>query len=340
MPTSVRAYAKINLGLYIGACRPDGFHELRTIYQTMDMCDTVRVTTASGTGIEVRCKNPSVPQNETNTCWRVADRVLRALKQRRRVVIQIEKNLPVQGGLGAGSSNAAATLLALERELGGVLSPEEKFSIACEIGSDVPLFLVGGTVLGIGHGEQVFPLPDLPPLALVVATPNVGVSTPDAFAAWDKLMEHEQAALTPDSPASRMNVFSHSMFVWLAGSLSGVPVKDRDRAENVTPERAKAARSGGSEPTPLLDLVRAGIENDFERVVFPQHPELREVKRVLEREGAKYASLSGSGSALFGVFETPEAALQAAAKLSGKGIPAHATKTLGRQQYWKQMFGD
>ena len=348
MPTSVRAYAKINLGLYIGPRREDGFHELRTVYQTVDAYDTVRVAAGSGTGIEIRCKNPNVPSDESNTCWRMAERVLRALKQRRRVVIQIEKNLPVQGGLGAGSSNAASAMLALERELGQALSPEDKISIAAEIGSDVPLFLVGGTVLGIGHGEQVLPLPDLPPLEVVIATPAVGVSTPHAFADWDALMASERAALTPGNPASRIDVFSHSMFVWLAGSLSGVPVKDRDRAENVTPERAlrlrsgqaPGARYGGAQPTPLLDLVRAGIENDFERVVFPQYPELREVKRVLERAGARYASLSGSGSALFGLFETPEAAQQAAVVVNEKGIPARATKTLSRDQYWKQVSGD
>ena len=110
------------------------------------------------------------------------------------------------------------------------------------------------------------------------------------------------------------------MFAWLAGSLSGVPVKHRDRAE-----------------TPLLDLVRAGIENDFERVVFPQYPELREVKRVLEREGARYASLSGSGSALYGIFDSPEAAEQAAAALRAKGIEARTTRTLTRQEYWKNF---
>jgi 4-diphosphocytidyl-2-C-methyl-D-erythritol kinase len=320
MPTSVRAYAKINLGLYIGPRRPDGFHELRTVYQTIDMWDVIRVTAGAGTGIEIRCKNPAVPQDESNTCWRVTERVMRALKQRRRVLIQIEKNLSVQGGLGAGSSNAVATMLALERELGTALSPEDRLAIASEIGSDVPLFLVGGTILGIGHGEQVFPLPDLAPLAMVIVTPGIGISTPKAFADWDTLTASDQAALTPGMPASRMDVFSHSLFVWLAGSLSGVPVKDRDRAE-----------------TPLLDLVRAGIENDFERVVFPQYPELREVKRVLEREGAKYASLSGSGSALYGIFETPEAAQQAAGKLSQKGVAAQATGMLGRGEYWRQM---
>ena len=340
MPTSVRAYAKINLGLYIGPTRPDRFHELRTVYQTIDLYDSVRVSVGPGTGIEIRCKNPQVPKDESNTCWRIAERVMKALKQRKRVLIQIEKNLPVQGGLGAGSSDAVATMVALERELEAPLSPDDKLAIASEVGSDLPLFLVGGTVLGIGHGEQVLPLPDLPPLALTVGTPEIGVSTPRAFADWDALLAGEQAALTTRDAASRIDVFSRSMFAWLAGSLSGVPVKDRDRAENVTPERAKAARSGGSEETPLLDLVRAGIENDFERVVFPQYPELREVKRVLEREGAKYASLSGSGSALYGIFETADSAEQAAAALKAKGIAARATTTLGRQQYWKRVFGD
>jgi len=321
MPTTLRAFAKINLGLYIGPRRADGFHELRTVYQTVETHDAVRVSAGPGTGVEIRCKHPQVPQDESNTCWRVAERVMKTLKQRRRVVIQIEKNLPVQGGLGAGSSDAAATMLALERELAQPLSPDDKLAIASEIGSDVPLFLIGGTVLGIGHGEQVLPLPDLPLLPLVIATPNVGVSTPQAFADWDSLVATESASLTTGSVPGRIDVFSRSMFAWLAGSLSGVPVKDRDRAE-----------------TPLLDLVRAGIENDFERVVFPQYPELREVKRVLERQGAKYASLSGSGAALYGMFESFEKAGHAAGALNAKGIEARATTTLSRQQYWTRIY--
>ena len=320
MPTTLRAFAKINLGLYIGPRRADGFHELRTVYQTLDVYDSVRVSAGPGTGIEIRCQNPQVPRDETNTCWRIAERVMKALKLRRRVVIEIEKNLPVQGGLGAGSSDATATMLALLRELGLPLSAGDKLAIATEIGSDVPLFLVGGTVLGIGHGEQVLPLPDSPPMAVALATPSVGVSTPKAFADWDTLAASENAALTPGRVASRIEVFSCSMFAWLAGSLSGVPVKDRDRAE-----------------TPLLDLVRAGIENDFERVVFPQYPELREVKRVLEREGASYASMSGSGSALYGIFDSPAAAKQAASALRAKGIEARAARTLTRQEYWKNL---
>jgi 4-diphosphocytidyl-2-C-methyl-D-erythritol kinase len=321
MPSALRAFAKINLGLYIGPRRADGFHELRTVYQTVDVYDSLCVSAGPGTGIEIHCNHPQVPRDESNTCWQVAERVMRALKQRRRVVIQIEKNLPVQGGLGAGSSDAVATMLALERELSLPLSTDDKLAIAAGIGSDVPLFLVGGAVLGIGHGEQVLPLPDLPPLALAIATPNVGVSTPKAFADWDSLAVSDNAALTPGSVAGRMDGFSRSMFAWLAGSLSGVPVQDRNQAE-----------------TPLLDFVRAGIENDFERVVFPQYPELREVKRVLEREGARYASLSGSGSALYGIFDSVQAAEQAVAALKAKGIEARAARTLNRTEYWKQMF--
>lgn len=321
MPTTARAFAKINLGLYIGPLRASGFHELRTIYQTIALHDTVRLTIGSGTGIEIRSKHPGVPLDESNTCWRVTERVMRTLKQRGKVVIQIDKKLPVQGGLGAASSDAVATLLALERELQVPLPSEDKLAIAAEVGSDLPLFLVGGTVLGAGRGEEVFPLPDLPPMALLVVTPEVGVSTPKAFADWDALAATEGATLTGESGAARMNVFSRSVFAWLTGSLSGVPAKGRDRAE-----------------TPLLDLVRAGIENDFERVVFPQYPELREVKRVLEREGAKYASLSGSGSTLYGLFETSEAAEQAAARLNAQALPAQTTTMLTRCAYWKQVF--
>src|ERR1041385_9113227 len=157
MATSVRSFAKSNLGLKIGPLREDGFHELRTIYQTVALSDQVRVDVSKGLGIEIVCKNSRVPDDESNTCWRVADRILRSLKVRGKVRIAIEKRLPVQGGLGAASSNAVATMLALEKELKRPLAPEERLRIASEVGSDLPLFLVGGTVLGTGRGEQVYP---------------------------------------------------------------------------------------------------------------------------------------------------------------------------------------
>src|SRR6476659_9023902 len=210
MATSVRSFAKINLGLKIGPLREDGFHELRTIYQTVALSDQVRVDVSKGLGIEIACKDPRVPADESNTCWRVADRILRSLKVRSKVRITIEKRLPVQGGLGAASSNAVATMLALEKELKQQLTPEERLRIAAEVGSDLPLFLVGGTVLGTGRGEQVYPLEDLPSLPCVVATPEVGVSTPAAFADWDKQWTAKPAdlKLTSQNGSDRMNTFS------------------------------------------------------------------------------------------------------------------------------------
>ena len=117
MTVTVRSFAKINLGLCIGALRPDGFHHLRTVYQTIALHDIIRVQVARGSGIEIQCDDPRVPTDQDNTCYRMVERVMAALHARGRVTISIEKRLPVQGGLGAGSGNAVATLLALERAL-------------------------------------------------------------------------------------------------------------------------------------------------------------------------------------------------------------------------------
>jgi 4-diphosphocytidyl-2-C-methyl-D-erythritol kinase len=366
---AVRSFAKINLGLKIGALRADRFHELRTVYQTIALHDVVRVDVQPGSGIEIRCNDPRVPLDRSNTCYKVAERVLQGLRpspkavysgtaeavpfqnaapdgtakavpfqnQSRqtarvgKVVIQIDKRLPVQGGLGAASSNAVATMLGLQRALGVEFSTEEKLRIAADIGSDLPLFLVGGTVLGVGRGQEVHPLPDLPTAHLVVVTPPVGVSTPAAFARWDEMAARD-VELTGVDAAGTINKLGQGVFDWPNDNIfsqaasasepaSGVPAMGGDRAETL-----------------LLDLVRAGIENDFERVVFPEYPELHEVKRVLEREGAHYASLSGSGSALYGLFASGEEAQAAAARMTSAGHSAVATTTLTRDQYWRQIF--
>ncbi len=341
MSIAIRSFAKINLGLKIGAARPDGFHELRTIYQTIALHDVVCVEVQRGDGIEIRCGDPQVPCDATNTCYKVAERVMRAGNASGRVVITIAKQLPVQGGMGAASSNAIATMMGLEHELHVSIPSNEKLRIAAEVGSDLPLFLIGGTVLGVDRGQEVYALQDLPPIHLVVVTPPVAVSTPKAFAQWDAMLKSigtaesinaaadsmDQPALTAPSATGTINTFSQSVFAWLekvfplqVRPASGVPASGGDRAE-----------------TPLLDLVRTGIENDFERVVFPEYPELREVKRVLEREGAQYASLSGSGSTLYGLFASTAEAESAAQRMSAAGHAAVATSTLARAEYWKQL---
>ena len=313
MPISVRSFAKINLGLRIGPRRPDGFHDLLTIYQTIGLHDQICVSVERGTGIEIRCSNPKVPTDRSNTCFRIVKLALDALKIKTRVVIDIEKKLPIQGGLGGASSNAVATLLALERALKKSLPAAERLRIAAEVGSDLPLFLVGGAVLGLGRGEQVYPLPDFPATACVIVTPQVGVSTPKAFAAWDR-------KLTLSAPSDRMVELGRELSSQLSEIYSGAPFR-RGRREN-----------------PLFELVRTGIQNDFEQVVFPEYPELSEVKHALERAGAKYASLSGSGSTVYGLFASKAAARLAAAKLSKQGWAAQATVTQSRTQYWSGLW--
>jgi len=198
MTVSVRSFAKINLGLYIGAARADGYHDLRTIYQTIALHDVIRVSvernSGRGRGIEIVCADPRVPLDSSNTCYRIAELVLDELGTKGNVTVEIEKRLPVQGGLGAASSNGVATMLGLERALRKKLSGLARMRIAAEVGSDLPQFLVGGTSLGVGRGEEVYPLPDLPSIAMVIVTPEVGVSTPRAFADWDELVRRGDVA--------------------------------------------------------------------------------------------------------------------------------------------------
>jgi len=263
--------------------------------------------------------------------------------------------------------------------------------IAAAVGSDLPLFVIGGAVLGLGRGEQVFPLPDFPPTACVVVTPAIGVSTPRAFQEWDRiqgLTEFSSAAdnaapstgsgrglkggsstgvvdgsvlssegraslrlaqtdegvrhhtntgrtdegvrhhtssekLTVPSSSYRIGELGYCLSAWLSEWYSGAPSKLR----------------GGRAGNPLLALVRAGIENDFEQVVFPEHPELGEVKRALVRAGAKYASMSGSGSTLYGMFVSRRAAAVAVGTLRKAGWTAQATLTLTRAGYWRRVYG-
>jgi 4-diphosphocytidyl-2-C-methyl-D-erythritol kinase len=343
MPVTLRSFAKINLGLAIGLARPDGFHALATVYQTIALHDLVTVAArrAQATRITLTSNDERVPSDARNTAWQMVERALARMDVAAEVAIHIEKRLPVQGGLGAGSGNAVAALLGLERELGVALSADDRMRVAAEVGSDVPLFLLGGAVLGLGRGELVSPLPDLPAMPCVVAVPELGVSTPAAFREWDA----RHSALTPAASADRLERLSRSVSAaWGQPHSSGV--SRAAVSEGIS--EADAAHKGDLAETPLLALVRTGMANDFEEVVFAQYPSLADIVRVLQASGqadfdpsgdaALYAALSGSGSALFGLYASGEAADRAAGRLRDRGIVALRTETLPREQYWRTMW--
>jgi 4-diphosphocytidyl-2-C-methyl-D-erythritol kinase len=269
----------------------------------------------------------------------MAERVLAAMGISADVHIHLEKRLPVQGGIGAGSANAVAALLGIEAELGRRLPEHERFRIAAEVGSDVPLFLIGGTVLGTGRGEVVAQLRDLPPTECVLALPDVGVSTPQAYRDWDALQgtghsvhgsgdgEHQAGSgLTRPEGSDRLETLSRA--------LSAALGPDSTNSSGVS--------AAGGDLAPLEALVRTGIENDFEEVVFRQYPFLGTIKRVLgapghPEEAAVCAALSGSGSALFGLYRTPAAAQAAEERLAKEGIRSLRTKTLPRAEYGRLL---
>jgi 4-diphosphocytidyl-2-C-methyl-D-erythritol kinase len=349
MPSTVRSFSKINLGLAIGPVRADGFHGLTTLYQTLAAHDlvTVALQPSAVPRITLTSNNPRVPASangsaERNTAFKAVRLALESLGATAEASIHIEKRLPIQGGMGAGSANAAAALIALDQELKthgmARLSGPEKLRIAAEVGSDVPLFLIGGTVLGIGRGEEVSPMPDLPVTRCVMALPEIGVSTPQAFRDWDA----RQGTKSPDSlthpgPSSTLKELSRSLAsVFDEPHSSGVSALGEDLAENSTDTVV-------GKKNPLLALVRTGIENDFEKVVFPQNPLFGEIKRTLADSdtpelAAVYAALSGSGSALFGLYATEAAANAAEERLAKLGVRSMRTETLTREEYWRQML--
>jgi 4-diphosphocytidyl-2-C-methyl-D-erythritol kinase len=353
MSTVVRSHAKINLGLFLGPPRPDGFHALSTVYQTLEMHDLVTVTArhAHTTSLRITSNDPRVPATdnnlaEHNTAWKMISLALKFLNISADVEVRIDKRLPVQGGLGAGSGNAVAALVGLDAELGTSLRSlfTQKLEFPAKVGSDVPLFLIGGTVLGVDRGQEVYPLNDIESTWCVIAVPEIGVSTPQAFRDWDALCAAE--GLTAEAGTARLEKLSRNYASAFRGEIpkggfgtgsSGVFSVGKDLA-------------GPQETTHGSGLVRTGImswiENDFERVVFPQHPSLAAIKRLLASPGtpeaALYASLSGSGSALFGLYLTrgdAEAAQKRVGnQVQGLNVKTTLTRTLPRSAYWDQMI--
>lgn len=385
MPTAVRSHAKINLGLHIGAPRPDGFHGLATVYQSLEIHDTVSVSAhrSSAPAIRLTSNDRHVPTDSRNTAWKMVALALESLRIAAEVEIHIEKRLPVQGGLGAGSANAVAALVGLEKEL-DILAQDEtrdlifrivpkevlaeraerlglkaprpgendnpelravqlsvaKLKWAAQVGSDVPLFLIGGTVLGTDRGQKVRPLPDLPETWCLIAAPALGISTPQAFADWDALCASE--GLTPEASADKLNELSRAY----ASAFGGAIPQGRPGSGSSGVLSAGEDLAGPRESVLVRTGIDRWIQNDFERVVFPQHPPLSAIKRLLAGEGlpeaALHASLSGSGSALFGLYKSREDAEAAQQRLGTNvqevEVRSTVTRTLPRSRYWREML--
>jgi 4-diphosphocytidyl-2-C-methyl-D-erythritol kinase len=307
----IRSFAKVNLSLAVLGRRADGYHDIETVFQAIDINpqDEIEFHPAEtpADAIELICENLPGVAREDNLIWKAAVALRAHVKETATatlasgeipgVRIVLRKNIPFGAGLGGGSGDAAATLLGLRRFWNLDVSDEALSGIAAGLGSDVPFFLQGGTALGRGRGEELAPMPDIPTEHLVVIFPGVAVSTASAYRSLN-------LGLTSASSDPRIQRF--------------------------------------------LDLVkngsccRVGIFNDFEAVILPAYPEIAEAKSFLERRGATATLLSGSGSSVFGFFsdeESAHVAAQAADEAGRAGWRAFPAKTLARSEYFHRMFG-
>jgi 4-diphosphocytidyl-2-C-methyl-D-erythritol kinase len=268
----ISAFGKVNLRLEVLGKRPDGYHELRTIFQTVSLHDTLRFRPSGKAGIQLQVLGNlqlSDEAREKNLVYRAVEALGQELKIQPRVEIQLRKNIPAGRGLGGGSADAAAALIGYLQLLRKKLEAQRLLAIAAGLGVDVPFFLEGGRALGIGKGDEIYPLPDIPTLALLIVSPgNIQVATPDAYR-W--LHAPDLASLTKAEAARRL--FEFCALCW---------------------SRQEAA-----------------LWNDFEPAVFRHHARLARIRRALLRGGASEALLAGSGSAVFGVFPSPAKARRA-----------------------------
>ena len=289
----LRAFAKINLGLRILGRRPDEYHEIRTVYQAVSLADRLEVSMASRSGgIMVEADDPAVPNGPGNLVHKTCELWRKARGLRRQIRVTIEKGIPAASGLGGASSDAAATLLALERLSGDRLTLGARLALASELGSDVPFFLLGGRALGCGRGEDVYPLPDLPSRPCLIVFPGFVQSTAEAYAAVD----------------SQLTGASRAGSIYSFGMWPQFPWEDWGPAEN-----------------------------DFESIVFAKWPELRRLKQQLLRAGAEMASLSGSGTAVYAIFDSARKLTSARASVRPRWR-TFAVRSLRRAEYGERML--
>jgi 4-diphosphocytidyl-2-C-methyl-D-erythritol kinase len=295
----LRSFAKINLDLRVLNKRADGFHELRTIFQTISLADTLDIEYGAGrTRIDVK-SNLNIADN---LVVRAADSVLKTAGRTGRIGFVLQKRIPLGGGLGGGSSNAASVLLALPLLLRKPLPMEKLLELAGGLGSDVPFFLLGGAAIGLGRGTELYPLPDVSSRPALLIAPGIHVSTADAYARLGR-------ELTTGSYARTIGSFQS--VAWRIANAS--PIEDW------------------------------GAVNDFERVVFRLHPQLKSIKGKLLKLGARLALMSGSGSSFFGIFpsrELRDRAVQSFRKVFAKD-KVYSVTMVSRSRYralWRRQL--
>lgn len=284
----IKAFAKINLGLEVVRKRPDGYHDILTLFQSVSLADEIDFRPAPRGELLVRGDDPGVPWDESNLVHQAA----RLLRERTRAeagaAIAVRKQIPSGKGLGGGSSDAAMTLYGLNALWGTGLNRPALAELGRILGADVPYFLTGGLCLGQERGDVVEALPDLPALPVVLALPPFSVLTADIYRAFP-------AALTSEGRDSKIIRFFEAQG---------------------------------------KDLGR--LENGLETVIFRSYPELAELKCLFRDRGATLSLVSGSGSAVYGLFQDRERAELALDAVRARG-PAMLVETLSRDRYWESL---
>jgi 4-diphosphocytidyl-2-C-methyl-D-erythritol kinase len=297
---TVPSFAKLNLDLRVLSKRVDAYHDLRTIFQTISLRDSLRIEFAKAR--QTRIELDSSVEIADNLVVRAAKLVLDELKLNAHIQFNLDKKIPMGAGLGGGSSNAAATLIALPALAGRPLPFAKLAALAATLGSDVPFFLHGGTALGLGRGTELYPLPDLPLHHAVVISTGVHVSTAEAYKALGRSVTN---TLTSEAESPILREFQ--AIAWLLDS---------------------------------ADLEQLPLKNDFEPAVFQIHPELAAVVRKLRRLGAKPAMMTGSGSAVFGVVGSGVEARRVGSQFqTGR---TYAVRFVNRRRYrtlWRRALG-
>ena len=304
----VPSLAKLNLALRVLHKRQDGFHELRTIFQTISLHDSLRIGFESQKRTEIHLESSvDIPDNLVLRAGRlVCDR----FKIRGKILISLKKKIPMGAGLGGGSSNAAATLIALPALAGKCVAAGELAELAAVLGSDVPFFIHGGTALGLGKGTEVHPLPEQPPRHVLVISTGVHVSTAEAY----RSLQHSVPTL-PEAP--------------ITNPLTSSP-------EFLMLREFQAITWALDNP----DVEGLALTNDFEKPVFENHRSLASVVRELRRLGARPALMTGSGSALFGIFPGTDQLNAAAEAFSGYSV--FRARFVSRPRYrslWRRALG-